>query len=530
MQFKSTAFFVAGLADQQAVATGWTDASSYSCPGNTDNHCSPDQQHGYDWSGLSTGSFGSYGSNKFSGFTCSDSFGKRDGLTKRSFQSKCITGNLDDAPSMSGDAFSIDQMQISSSHDADIEAHYGMPDGSTCKEIHSCSTQGTVFHNTQCGGAKSVTFKPGKHAPSGCSIGVHSVGFHCGPPSKPPSTPSTSVSVQSVPPYTPSSPTCYGKHCTTSSAPVGPASSSPPSPPCYGKHCTTSSAPAPPCYGKDCTSSSTPVAPVSSSPPSPPCYGEHCSTSPVAPASSSVPPPCYGDQCTTYTPFAPVSSSVPPPCYGKDCSTPVAPASSSPPAPPCYGKDCSTPVSPASSSVPPPCYGPQCSPLASTSPAPPCYGASCSTPPVAPVSSTPPSYPTPHCPDVLPRCLKTWMFLTTCKDNSDHNCFCGNEKFIKNVMACLSAWSISDSDIQAAASYLMGICAAHVPNNPAIITACPPGVTPGPSPAAPTPVPSSPAGPTAPCTTITYSSSTLVTTVTVPKVSFENDLDFISTY
>ena len=114
---------------------------------------------------------------------------------------------LDDHPSFScqeNDSMSIDQMQVSSTQDTDLECHYGMPDGSTCKEYHSCQSGGSVIQNTQCGGATSVTFKPGQNAPPGCSIGVHSVGFNCGPASStvpsystptPPSYESTSTSI-----------------------------------------------------------------------------------------------------------------------------------------------------------------------------------------------------------------------------------------------------------------------------------------------------------------------------------------------
>lgn len=130
MQYKnSAALIVAGLAAQQVSAFGsWSDAGSYNCPGHTPQKCSPSQAGGYDWSGLGDGSFSSYGSNSFSGFKCSNSFGKRDALTKRAFQGKCITGSLDDAPSMScgnDDSMSINEMQISSSHDADIDCEYG---------------------------------------------------------------------------------------------------------------------------------------------------------------------------------------------------------------------------------------------------------------------------------------------------------------------------------------------------------------------------------------------------------------------
>ena len=541
MQYKNAAI-IAGLAAQQVAAFGWTDASSYSCPGNTNNHCSNQQQGGYDWSGLGTGSFSSYGSNSFSGFSCSNSFGKRDLLSKRGFQSKCITGNLDDSPSMScgnHDSMTIDTMHVSSSQNTDVDCEYSMPDGSTCHETHSCSVGGSIFQNTQCGGAKSVTFKPGSNAPSGCSIGVHSVGFHCGPPSSsvPPYSPSTSSvpAPSSSAPVSSSAPGCYGGSCSSSV----PASSSAP---CYGNSCSSSvvvpSSPTP-CYGDSCSTtvplSTSPVtssapcygASCSSSAPVPGCYGGGCSSSSVVPVSSSAPVPgCYGGGCSSSVPVStsPVTSSAPAPgCYGGACSSSVVPVSSSAPVPGCYGGDCSSSsVVPVSSSAPAPgCYGGACSsssviPVSSSAPAPGCYGSSCSSGSFSPVSSSascygascssssqsvpvygsssssvvvpvssssaPGPYPTPNCPGLLPRCLNTWMYMSGCKDNADANCFCGNEKFIKNVMGCISAWSGSDSETQAAASYLMGLCASHVSTNPAIITACPSTVTPGPSP------------------------------------------------
>ena len=85
MQYKAAALIAVGLASQ-AAATGWLDQDAYSCPSNTDNKCSDSQQGGYDWSGLESGSFDSYGSNSFSGFSCGNSYGKRDLLTKRTFQ------------------------------------------------------------------------------------------------------------------------------------------------------------------------------------------------------------------------------------------------------------------------------------------------------------------------------------------------------------------------------------------------------------------------------------------------------------
>ena len=465
MQYKNAAIVVAGLMAQQAVSFGgsWNDQNPYSCPENTNNQCSSSQQGGYDWSGLSSGSFGSYGSNQFSGFSCSNSFGKRDVLSKRAFQSKCISANLGDNPSMScdeGSNFSINEMQVSASQDVDIQCEYGMPDGTTCTEYHSCSSEGSVIQNSQCGGAKSVTFKPGANAPPSCSIGVHSIGFHCGPPS------STAA-------YTP------------------PASSS--VPPVSYSNTPSSAAPSstPGCYGSSCSSSSSP--PSSSSPvsSSPPCYGSDCSSSAAPPSSSS--PGCYGSECSSSS--SPVSSSSPP-CYGASCSSSsVAPVSSYP--------------APSSSA-----------PAVTSYPAP------------SSSSAAPTSPPSPSCPDLLPRCLKTFLYMTTCTDASDYSCFCGDEAYITKVFGCVSAWG-TESDTQAAASYLMGICAPYIPNNPAIITACPSTVTPTAS-----------ATETDRCTTVTYSSSVvvpatystglsagysipassyttqLITTVTIPQVQF----------
>lgn len=179
---------VAGLLLRPVIATfeygGWGGDSSYSTPDNTNNKCSTDQAKGYDWADLSPGSFDSYGSNKFSKWSCTNSFGKRDLLTKRTFQSKCISSNLDDEPSIGcngDDSMSIDKYEVSSSQDTDIECHYQMPDNTVCTEYHSCKSGGTVIQNSQCGGAKSVTFKPAQgYQGKGCNIGVHSIGFNCG--------------------------------------------------------------------------------------------------------------------------------------------------------------------------------------------------------------------------------------------------------------------------------------------------------------------------------------------------------------
>jgi hypothetical protein len=86
-------------------------------------------------------------------------------------------------------------------------------------------------------------------------------------------------------------------------------------------------------------------------------------------------------------------------------------------------------------------------------------------------------------------------------DNSDTNCFCGNETFVASVYGCLSAWGSDNSEIQQAVSYLVGICAPQIPSNPGIITNCPKSI-----PIAPT---------SPPATSIAVAPSVDVTTVIV---------------
>lgn len=150
------------------------------------------------------GSFNSFGGFSFSGFTCKNSFKKRDILRARNIQvglyeickatymlifrqSKCIAGsvstNAQSSPKISSDSdksFSITNMQVSVSFDTELDFLYGMTDGSTCKHTASCSAGGSTVENSQCGGATSVTFKLPDHAKnSTCDVGVHNIGFDC---------------------------------------------------------------------------------------------------------------------------------------------------------------------------------------------------------------------------------------------------------------------------------------------------------------------------------------------------------------
>ncbi|KAL9024806.1 MAG: hypothetical protein Q9196_006245, partial [Gyalolechia fulgens] len=144
-------------------------------------------------------------------------------------------------------------------------------------------------------------------------------------------------------------------------------------------------------------------------------------------------------------------------------------------------------------------------------PPPPATGTPIPSPPVdSPTSSTgnspigqtsvpapPAALPSAPCPTVLPSCMKTWITLTTCKDNSDSNCYCQDADFTKTVQECVSAWAASGDDVQGALSYLAGICAPHVSQNPGIITNVPTTIPLVPTPPAPAPTTGAPALPPA---------------------------------
>ena len=155
MLLQNWMFMIFGFGIQQIFASRWTDAASFSSPNNTNTHCSPSQRAGYDWAGLGIGPFTSYGSNSFTGFSCHESFHSHDVLKRSDFRGKCITAELTASPSMScdnEDAFSISHMQISSSHEVEVECRYAMPDGSLCVQMHNTSRSGSVLSNVQCGG------------------------------------------------------------------------------------------------------------------------------------------------------------------------------------------------------------------------------------------------------------------------------------------------------------------------------------------------------------------------------------------
>ncbi|KAF7512825.1 hypothetical protein GJ744_011928 [Endocarpon pusillum] len=94
------------------------------------------------------------------------------------------------------------------------------------------------------------------------------------------------------------------------------------------------------------------------------------------------------------------------------------------------------------------------------------------------VSSAAPLPSDAPCPEILPSCLNTWLSLVPhCSSNSDASCYCPSKAFTDAVIGCVQAWGASANEMSAALSYFTGICAASVPENPAIITAVPSTIT-----------------------------------------------------
>ncbi|KAI4106347.1 MAG: hypothetical protein LQ339_003084 [Xanthoria mediterranea] len=199
-----------GLAVHQTAATAWTDAQTYSNPSNTNNQCVGEQSKGLGFEDHPTGDLGNYGALNWGNLRCTD------GLQKRAFGphgedshdkapsdfagGRCASGvaskDVDTSPKFScgpeQKGMSIDHIHVSTSEKTDIELHYGYGNGVVCKQTATCSPAGNIIKNNQCGDAKTVTVKlPDTDTKDKCEIGIHSVGFNCGPASSKPPTPSS---------------------------------------------------------------------------------------------------------------------------------------------------------------------------------------------------------------------------------------------------------------------------------------------------------------------------------------------------
>ncbi|CAN9140114.1 unnamed protein product [Alternaria alternata] len=486
---KSTyALLVTGLAAQQAAAH-WNFFGNYGTPNYSKNVCDDKQKGGFDWSDLTDGqSVGNYGDFDFSGgWKCSNSFGKRDSMSKRTFGNKCIKNTVrKDKPAAFGCAqrgFSITHMDVSSEFDAEIELHYKMEDGSLCKQHTSCSAGGSTLQNTQCGGAKSVEVYLGSHykgEKESCEIGFHNIGFDCNAEKPyttptPPEVPSTSSEVVSS---TIVESSTAPASSVISSAVETPASSVVETP------ASSSAVETPATSANECGQ-----------------YGEACNTPVETPLSSTA--PYANSSMPAYTPPASSAVEIESSSVVEVSSTPVSIPSISTATPQPESSTAEVP-STSQSSVAAGCgYGESCeqsSIVASSTAASSAVVSSAVVTSAVPSSGTPlpatssaapqpssPSYPPVDITDSVPKCMNSWLQISApdCKDNTDSNCYCVKPEFTKNVIDCISARCGSDDEISKALQYFIGICAEHVPKNPSIVDDCPSYIPLNPTPAAP---------------------------------------------
>ncbi|KAG6101435.1 hypothetical protein E4U30_002108 [Claviceps sp. LM220 group G6] len=426
--------------------SGFTHAPSFNTPHNVDNQCTPEQEKGWDFKDLPTGSFDKYLGFQFGGgWNCEASTrgmlqGRTFGNIAKVISGLCpLNGGLDIGVGAHAgvDAFSIGSIDLSTEFDARLEFHYDMQDGSVCKHSADCKKGGSTIVNNQCGGAKKVkiVYPPQPSTSKNtCKISCHKISWHCGnggspPPSGQVSIPGTLTasgfsSTGSVPgvtttPTTPEKETTSGVTTSATSATTSPGQD------------TTSSYPGVTSSAATSGTSSMPGASTDTTP------GASTDTTPGA--------------STSTTPGQETTPSVP------GASTNTQPGTTSGPA---------TFVTSVSSA--------ECHACSSTE-------TSYLTVPGAvttvqtgdkPQPTTPGGSP---CPPVVPRCLNTFLELKSkCKDNKDAACYCPNKDFVNVVFNCIYAHGENDNVISEAISFFQGMCGQYIPQNPAIATGCKP--------------------------------------------------------
>ncbi|KAG5989905.1 hypothetical protein E4U52_005130 [Claviceps spartinae] len=427
--------------------SGFTHAPSFNTPHNVENQCTPEQEKGWDFKDLPTGSFDKYLGFQFGGgWNCEASTrgmlqGRTFGNIAKVISGLCpLNGGLDIGVGAHAgvDAFSIASIDLSTEFDARLEFHYDMQDGSVCKHSADCKKGGSTIVNNQCGGAKKlkIIYPPQPSTSKNtCKISCHKISWHCGnggspPPSGQVSIPGTLTasgfsSTGSVPgvtttPTTPEKETTSGVTTSATSATTSPGQD------------TTSSYPGVTSSAATSGTSSMPGASTDTTP------GASTDTTPGA--------------STSTTPGQETTPSVP------GASTNTQPGTTSGPA---------TFVTSVSSAECHACSSTETSYL--TVPGAVTTVQTGDKPqPTTPGGSSP-------CPSVVPRCLNTFLELKSkCKDNKDAACYCPNKDFVDVVFNCIYAHGENDNVISEAISFFQGMCGQYIPQNPAIATGCKP--------------------------------------------------------
>ncbi|KAF3125582.1 hypothetical protein TWF703_010910 [Orbilia oligospora] len=470
--------FLGALAAVQAVSAtyiDWTQPfNSYDCggkqcggrpkfepPAYSNERCTPQQNTGYDFSDAPDGDLPKYDDFDFSGYKCQKS--KLQRRSGRGSGSKCASSYVEPETYSNeikcSKKFSVDEFDISLEYESVIEFHYGMPDGSSCKHVSKCGTGITPIKNTQCGGAKSVKCKIHKSSQNKkkCKFNIHHIKFRCDKPS----TTSAPVPATTSEPAPCTEYSCTATDTTTEPAPTEPAPTEPA--PCTEYSCTatdTTTDVAPtttdeaPCTEYSCTATETTSEAVPTTTDEAPCTDYSCTATEAVPTTTEE-APCTEYSCTG----VPTSEAVPTTSDDVPTTTDVY-------VPPTdvYVPPTDIYVPPANTSIPYETPAPS-----ETETLPPSGTDVYTTLPSVPVET--------GCPPVLPQCMETWTKITQCVNSGDVKCLCPNPEYIKSVAECVEAWGVDDDEVAKALEYMQGLCAEHIPENPAIVTCVPTYVT-----------------------------------------------------
>ncbi|KAG6095699.1 hypothetical protein E4U30_002144 [Claviceps sp. LM220 group G6] len=432
--------------------SGFTHAPSFNTPHNVDNQCTPEQEKGWDFKDLPTGSFDKYLGFQFGGgWNCEASTrGKLQGRTFGNI-AKIISGlcplhgalDIGLGAHAGVDAFSIGSIDLSTEFDVRLEFHYDMQDGSVCKHSADCKKGGSTIVNNQCGGAKKVkiVYPPQPSTSKNtCKISCHKISWHCGSGGSPPPPGQVSIpgtltasgfsSTGSIPgvtttPTTPDMETTPGVTTSATSATTSPGQDTTPSYPGVTSSAATSGTSSMPGASTDSTDT-TPGASTSTTP------GQE--TTPSVPGVSTNTQPGTTDVQSTQSTSGPAT-------FVTSISSAECHA--------CSSTETSYLTVPGAVSTVQTGDKPQ--------------------------PTTPGGKPSPPCPQVVPRCLNTFLELKSkCKDNKDAACYCPNKDFVNVVFNCIYAHGENDNVISEAISFFQGMCGQYIPQNPAIATGCKP--------------------------------------------------------
>ncbi|KAG5916733.1 hypothetical protein E4U61_003372 [Claviceps capensis] len=412
--------------------SGFTHAPSFNTPHNVDNQCTPEQEKGWDFKDLPTGSFDKYLGFQFGGgWNCEASTrgmlqGRTFGNIAKIISGLCpLNGGLDIGLGAHAgvDAFSIGSIDLSTEFDVRLEFQYDMQDGSVCKHSADCKKGGSTIVNNQCGGAKKVkiVYPPQPStSKSTCKISCHKISWHCGnggspPPSGQVSIPGTLTasgfsSTGSIPgvtttPTTPDMETTHGVTTSATSATTSPGQDTTPSYPGATSSAATSGTSSMPGASTD----TTPGASTNTQPGTTDVQSTQSTSGPATFVTSISSAECHA-------------------CSSTEISYLTVPGAV-------------TTVQTGDKPQP----------------------------------TTPGGKPSPPCPQVVPRCLNTFLELKSkCKDNKDAACYCPNKDFVNVVFNCIYAHGENDNVISEAISFFQGMCGQYIPQNPAIATGCKP--------------------------------------------------------